>query len=235
MDEILHPEFWTPVNVFWTAIGVVTAAAVAIFNDLVKSTLRSILAFCVALPRRLFPNFGGEVRKVFQTRRHAEEHIARDIAGSRFVFALIGRGNYLQREIVNRLADNTKLLRVIIPATKRQRGAKDPDWTAINEAELAKIDEAYRVPGTLAAQLAATAATLQTYRDRGVLDFREVNFPHLGRLIITEKNVYLTPYDDVRPSADNKTIAYAARPDAVTYGHYLRLFNLLWQQGSSGS
>lgn len=236
MEELLTPEFWTPNNIAWVAVSGLAAAVIAIFQDFVKKVLRAALSFVAALPRRLFPNIGGEVRRTFRTRRDAEEYIARDIAGSPFVFAMIGRGNYLQREIVNRIAvsDNTKLLRVIIPTGKRPRAARDPDWTAVNEIELARIDPAYG-KGTLAAQIGPPAPPLETYRDRGVLEFREVNFPHIGRLVVTEKNVYLTPYDDVRPSADNRTIAYANRPDSVTYPHYLRLFNLLWQHGQMGS
>jgi len=234
IEKVLEPDFWTLQSVSIAAVSLLVAVCAAIFQDaikrLVEAGLRAIAtSFAVGLSNLLL----SDVRRVFRNRREAESYIARDMSQSNFVFAFIGRGNYLQREITNRIdqTDKTRNLRILTPMPSSEI-SQGPDWTAINEQELARFDKLYGA-GKLSEQLERTIDDLAAYEVKGVLQARRINTPHFGRLIITERNCYFTPYNDTQPSADNRTIAFANRKNAVMYPSYLRLFNLWWEQGQS--
>jgi hypothetical protein len=227
--EFFRNHVWTYDDVFVAAAALIAAALGAVFQDALKSWIvNAIRAIWTGVASGFSSLLGLEVRRSFASRREAESHIAKDIARSPFVFAYLGRGNYLQREIMNRIdqGNRTRLLRVIVPSPQAREG-EHPDWTAVNEQELADFDELYG-DGHLKDQLERTISDLRGYAAKGILQFKTVNFPHFGRLIITERNAWFTPYHNRRSSADNKTVAFRSGRGAVVYDSYLRLFNLLW-------
>ncbi|OLO30722.1 MULTISPECIES: hypothetical protein [Streptomyces] len=170
-----------------------------------------------------------DVEEVFANSRDAADDIKRELGRAREVFVLTGRGNELQRDVFEELFLRCRArrsrCRILLPRLDVPAG--EPDWIADREEEIQVFDPAFGA-GLLRRQIAATYDYLAPLGVDGHLETRAYAVPHIGRIIATERVVYLTPYSADRHGRDCPVIKYHR---GETYGVLLRLMDKLWVCG----
>jgi hypothetical protein len=168
-----------------------------------------------------------DVEYAFRSKREADEDLRHEIGRAAFVYLLTGRGNELQRETFEKAFDFDPQgwgprFRILLP---KARPDAQPDWTAQREAELAIFDKAYG-NGVLPNQIETTAKFLEAHIATGKVELKYFNYPHIGRILITDRVSYFTPYRSEAHGRDSRVIKY--RRGGEMYDFFLRLFNQLW-------
>jgi hypothetical protein len=170
-----------------------------------------------------------DVEYVFRSKREADEDIRREINRTSFIYLLTGRGNELQRETFAGALRTTStgakpIFRILLPIARPKAG--QDDWTGQREKEIASIDLAFG-NGILREQIETTVKFLDKYVDAGVVEVKRFNYPHIGRVLITDRVVYFTPYRRDAHGRDSSVIKYRR---GEMYDFFLRLFDQFWGQ-----
>jgi hypothetical protein len=93
--------------------------------------------------------------------------------------------------------------------------------------ELAAFDPAFG-KGILRDQIETTTKFLSSYIVSGDVELKFFNYPHIGRILITDRVLYFTPYRQDAHGRDSHVIKY--RRGGEMYDFFLRLFNQLWNR-----
>ncbi len=211
----------TAENFFWSVLASLTAGALLVTaGALLSKRLRWLLT---AVLGRLL---SVEIEYVFASSRDAQDDLAAAIGRADDVRILVGRGHELQRPPFSRLfadrpAQGGPSVRILLPAPAPH--ASTVDWTRQRETELEAFDPAFG-RGLLRQQIEATASFLAGYPAPGV-EVRYFEAPHLGRLIITGEEAYLSLYAARRHGRDSR-VHKIRRGDF--YDGLARYFDLLW-------
>lgn len=173
-----------------------------------------------------------DIESVFRTKVEAEEDIRRELDKATFIYLLTGRGNELQRgAFLNALERKPKgklsQFRIMLPSTKPS--VRRPDWTAQREEEMARIDPAYG-KGILRRQIQTTVDFLSNHITNKDVELRFFDFPHIGRILLTDRAAYFTPYSRYSHGRDSCIIKH--RRGGEMYDVLLRLFDQLWSVSS---
>jgi len=171
------------------ASSLTAALAFAVGLTLVSKEARWLLT--AALGRML----NIDVEYVFPTKAEAESDIKREVQRSRRVRFLTGRGNELQRGTFEALlgkrpAKNHAHFDILLPAYGN--GAGRNHWVERREAELAAFDPAFG-RGTLASAIEKNVSYLTGYLNSDVT-VALYDYPHIGRILLTDRAAFLTPY-----------------------------------------
>ena len=169
-----------------------------------------------------------DIDYVFKNKFDAQKDLTEEIKQAREVCVLTGRGNELQREVFASLFHEKPQKRVVkvgILLPRTECGQGEYDWTWQREMELSRFDQAYG-NGLLRRQIEATELFVQRQPADSSIEMRRYNFPHVGRIIITDRYLYYTPYRDDIHGRDSKV--YKFRSGGEMYDNYLRLFEQLW-------
>lgn len=137
-----------------------------------------------------------DIDVVFSDKRAAEADVRKELGRAREVAIFTGRGNELQRDtfdpiFLHRPAAKPLRIRVLLPRTD---GSGDFDWTQQRGEELAKFDQAFGRRGLLNEQIETTARFLDQYVTSGKVELRRFSCPHIGRIILTDRCAFFTPY-----------------------------------------
>jgi hypothetical protein len=190
------------------------------------------LFFSIPLRRWVYRQVGqlfGGIEYVFVNARRAQPEVESELGAAKFIKLVTGRGNELQREtfsslLANRPASRRTEFQVLLPIA-RQRGS-GYDWTKQREDEIAQFDHAFG-SGFLGAQIETTMRFLSQYEAKGVVKLRFYDAPHIGRILITDRCVFFTPYSRTQHGRDCPVIKYGAQSDM--YNFYMRYFEQLWE------
>jgi hypothetical protein len=169
-----------------------------------------------------------DIEFVFSNKAESLPDLKAEIARARQVAILTGRGNELQREtfsplFLDRPDNKNVVIRILLPETAPS--PNQPNWTNQRERELAAFDHAYG-NGLLVQLIEANAQFLANHAARGLLTLRRYNSPHIGRLVITERFAYYTPYRNDCHGRDS--CVYKFRRGGEMYDNLGRLFDQLW-------
>lgn len=217
----------TPDSFVWSVLASITAAIVLLIaGTLLSRRLRWLLTGVLGRLLRV------EIDYVFASSRDAQDDLAAAISRAHDVRILVGRGHELQRPtflslFADRPAHGGPNVRILLPASAPR--ASTVDWTAQRETELQAFDPAFG-RGLLRQQIEGTASFLAGYPAPGV-EVRYFEAPHLGRLIITGEEAYLSLYEARRHGRDSR-VHKIRRGDL--YNGLARYFDLLWA-GSTGT
>ncbi|MFD6921314.1 hypothetical protein ACFV99_14015 [Streptomyces sp. NPDC059944] len=201
------------------ASGVFVALAWAL-SKTARRTLRGIAAHLLRL----------DVEEVFASGPDVAADLTRELSRARDVAILTSRGLDLQRgpfqELWRRCQSGGCRCRVLLPRLDVAAGERD--WIDDREEELHAFDTAFGT-GLLRRQITTTYEYLAPLTTAGV-EVRSYNIPHLVRVVLTERSVYVTLY-----RADqhgwNTTIRKYRRGE--TYDLWTRMFSKLWQEGTA--
>ncbi|WP_405822426.1 hypothetical protein OG241_39290 [Streptomyces sp. NBC_01390] len=191
-------------------------ALVWAFSKTARRILRGLAAHLLHL----------DVEEIFANSREAAHDIKRELGRARKVSILTGRGAELQRdmfeELLLRCRDRRCGCRILLP--KLDVPAGEPDWITDREEEIQVFDSAFGT-GLLRRQIVATYDYLAPLSVSGHLEVRGYGVPHIGRIIATERVVYLTPYSADRHGRESPVIKYRR---GETYDVLTRLIDKLW-------
>jgi hypothetical protein len=168
-----------------------------------------------------------DIDYVFDNKDDAKADIGIEIKRARNVAIFASRGNELQRGAFASLfheKPQKRQVRVRILLPQTALGDGEYDWVWQREAELSVFDKAYG-KGFLRQQIEASVSFIQQYLDNSV-ELRRFNSPHIGRIIITERFAYYTPYRSDAHGRDSKV--YKFRRGGEMHENLLRLFEQLW-------
>lgn len=167
-----------------------------------------------------------DIEFVFENPRKAGPNLRQELAKARDVRVFTGRGGELQRET---FADSlTKgrsgqiKMRILLPAVRTEQGRR---WTLDRERELASFDTAYVAGGILERQIEASALFVAGYAS-DTLILRRFEFPHIGRIVLTDRCAFLTPYRSDRHGRDS--IVFKYRRGGEHYEFLARIFEKSW-------
>jgi hypothetical protein len=171
---------------------------------------------------------GIDTEFVFKNPRDAEADLMKEITHAKFIKLFTGRGNELQRETFKIALTNSdrknRKIKILLPLSHLRPDEKD--WTKQREMELSQFDHAFG-NGVLKDQIDTTIKFLNNLAVKGVVEIKYYNHPHMGRILLTDKTVYFTPYRDDAHGRDCNVIKY--RRGGIMYDYFLRYFNLLWE------
>ena len=200
--------------------GIMLLASTAILSSRARSVLIGVLG------RLLDVDIDG----VFQDKRAAEVDVRKELGRAREICIFAGRGHELQRDtfdpiFLHRPATKTIRVRVLLPQTE---GAMDHDWTQQRQTELAQFDRAFLKPRLLKDQIETTVRFLDQYVKSGQAELRRFCYPHIGRIIITDRCLYFTPY---RHDSHGRNCPIYKFRRGELYDNFSRLFDQLWNVG----
>ncbi len=197
-----------------SVLGSVLGGIVLILGaSLVSPRLRQILTAAAVRLLNI------DVEQVFATPRAAEADLRHELERAQSLHLLTGRGNELQREVFEPVLGKTRSSRlhdivILLPCTEHE--PEGVDWVEDRENEVAAFDPAFG-GGALREQIRANARFLQPFASRGLLDLRRYDLPHLGRILITDRCAYLTPYPTAAHSRDSRVIKYSRGADMYDF------------------
>ncbi len=218
------PSFF--INVLASVVGTVVVIATA---GVVSTRVRRLFT---ALTTSWL---GLDVEYVFKNEDDARKDLNEELLRARNILILASRGNELQRPTFSPIflasADRRYAsVRVLLPATELPDGTYD--WIAQREQEAATFDPAYG-NGLLRQLVNANVQFLQPHTQTGRIDLRRFNSPHTGRLVLTERYAYYTPY---RADAHGReSQVYKFRRGGEMYDNLYRWFEQLWRAGETAA
>lgn len=164
---------------------------------------------------------------VFKNPREAVDDIMKEIERAKFIKLFTGRGNELQRETYKIALTNSdkrnRKFEILLPISHPQQG--EIDWTAQRESELSQFDSAFG-NGLLRDQIDTTIKFLNNFIANGTVEIKYYNYPHIGKIVLTDKVVFFTPYREDSHGRDCNVIKY--RSGGIMYDYFMRFFNQLW-------
>jgi hypothetical protein len=164
---------------------------------------------------------------VFKNAEDAAKDVIKELNRAKSVKILTGRGGELQRQTFANIFTNPKLagkIECMLPITQPKNKLY---WLEQREKELIQFDRAYE-PGLLTQQIETTVRFLAPFVQDQFLELKYFEGPHFGRIILTDKCAYFTPYSDNEHGRDNHVFKYRFGGDM--YGWLNRTFNQLWNK-----
>lgn len=162
---------------------------------------------------------------VYANSTAATAAIEGSVRDSKAVCVLTSRGRFLNEGGILdsiRFSEKTGGVRILLPAMPDAGGV---DYIAIRNAELAGDPE--HKDGALHEQIRHTARGLQSLAEAHGFAVRFVHHPHFARLIITDSDLFLVPYEPHTHGDHSQVYRYSR--STQTYASMKRLFDLLWQ------
>jgi hypothetical protein len=202
---------------------------ITIFAELIAASLLFILGNVLSekarwiLTAALGRLLDVDVEYVFRNKRAADEDIRKEIDRASFIYLLTGRGNELQRETFEEALTGKAKFKVLLPIASPTGDV--PDWTEQREKEVAAVDPAFG-KGILREQIETTVKFLHPYVTNGGVELKRFNYPHIGRILLTNRAAYFTPYRHDAHGRNSPVIKY--RSGGEMYDFFMRLFNQLW-------
>ena len=206
------------------------------FINFLASFLAGIILLVVAnilskKVRRLFMSIFSllldiDIDYVFPDKKETEEVLKKEIDKAQFVYVFAGRGNELQRDPFNALflhRSNDIPTKILLPKTQIQNG--ENDWLMQRESELQIFDPAHG-KGLLKGQVKNNVSFINRYTEKTKVELKRYNCPHIGRIVITNRCVFYTPYKKDAHGRHSKV--YKFRKNGEMYYNYLRFFDQLW-------
>ena len=204
--------------------GIVAGGLLVLVTALLSRTARWVLTGVLG---RLV---NVDVEFVFSTQSEASADITKDIRQANFAYLMTGRGSELQRDTFADLfkvpsSQSEKPFRILLPDPDSSIGT---DWIAVREREISTFDATYS-PGMLQKQIRTNIEFLRKPVSEGCADLRLFSGPHLGRIVLTNRAAFFTPYRKTAHGRATPCIKY--RPGDLMYECLLRFFNQMWDSG----
>lgn len=209
-------DFVLSVAASLVAAGIVALVAISC-SRLIR---RALTAAAAAL-------LGVEVKYVYANGKEAAPVIREELAHSQNVRIFTGRGNQFQDTLYTPLLERTsgvlKSARILLPNVHSP--ARRSDWINEREDELAPIDRAFGA-GQLRNQIKTSIEHLKRYLKPNEIELRLFDLPHLGRIILTDRSVFFTPYAVGKHGRDSRLIQFG---QGEMYDSFSRFFELAWK------
>lgn len=168
-----------------------------------------------------------EMSPAFKHQRDADNFLSRELRQARWVKIITGRGKLLESKACEPLwsRGNKRLKgwRLLLPDPGTD--AFQNGWLVKREKETLNHDETY-VPGRIAQQVRGVLMHVDT-RANSRTEVRLYDFPHLCRLVITDRVALFTPYSDLVHGTESP--CYLVQPPGPLYDYFVRYFETVWK------
>lgn len=166
------------------------------------------------------------VEYVYPDRKSAEQDICESLSKTRFVRIMSGRGHYFQTDEYSQLFDYRKDYPEGIYVTlANPYFVEGYDWIKQREDELARFDKSFGVD-LHKKQIVGTVGFLLNHVRSKRINLKLNHHPIIGRFILTEDYLFLTPMKSGSHIRTSQTYKYNSKSDI--YKHYYRLFDQVW-------
>jgi hypothetical protein len=204
-----------------TVLAEVVAAGIIFFTATwrSKAVRRALTAIASA-----FLNV--DIQYVFPSGADAEKAIKEALKNAQQAKIFSGRGNAFQRDLFAPLLvkDDNKEIRVQILLPDPSPLAHGRNWVEHREREVATFDPSFG-HGTLPRQIENVLLFLQPHIEPKRFEVRRYSAPHICRLILTDKHLFLTPYSKLMHGRHGR-VYQIGRGDL--YDMFDRFFDMLW-------
>jgi len=167
-----------------------------------------------------------DVKSVFADSKEADPLIREALNRAKEIRILTGRGRQFQGDLYDAalvgVSGRKPSVKVLLPETAVK--AQGTDWVEQRERELAAHDKSFG-NGLLRQQIAAVAAGLAKFVEAGRFEVRKFDLPHIGRILLTDEYLFLTPYSEAH--GRHSRVYQYGRGD--TYEMFSRFFNMAWK------
>ncbi|WP_233512359.1 hypothetical protein, partial [Micromonospora deserti] len=162
--------------------------------------------------------------RMYPTQAAAAKDVAAAVLGARWVSILAARGNELVSGNLDGLWDKVaakERVSIVLPDFTR---TDSPSWLTHHEEEAARYDPGFG--GNLLAEQVKSNSEYLRKRTRGRTNVHLVNvdFPTVGRLVITDRIAFITLYSESSHGRDAPCLA--ASPSSPFYHFAVRLFSM---------
>lgn len=168
-----------------------------------------------------------DIERNFATQRDAAKELASAIDRAREVYFFGGRGSELTRSTFDRLwntpGGRLRQVRILLP---------DPEcsgvgtWFSDRELEMASHDRAYG-ENLIADQVRTNIRYVaRMVSGRPEFEVRLYDFPHLGRIILTDRVAFLTTYTDKEHGSASPCLMFNNK--GPFYDFSKRIFDKAW-------
>ena len=186
---------------------IISAVMVATISRRVRAAMAAALSWTL----------GVDLVYIFRNKVSCNKDLASELKEAQDVRIFTGRGDELRREemfVELFRGARTKAIRVLLPEAGEVARV---DWTEDRAREMELFDPGH----SLRVQIESNAKYIT---EHGV-QLRRYNFPHFGRIIMTERVVYFTPY---RADAHGRECKIYKYRRGTMYDSYARLFEKIW-------
>jgi hypothetical protein len=209
------------------------AFVVGVVSALAASALLALVGW-LATPRtrwfvirRINKLTGSDVEAVFDSQEAANSILQGELLRAIKVDIFAGRGYEFLRETFAPLWQNGGrnyiAIRILLPDPEQSGPGS---WFADRQREIAEHDTAY-ADDLLVQQVKANLAFLaHQAASNSKIEIRVYDFPHLGRVIATDRSAFLTPYSAIAHGRSSSTIFL--RPPGPLYDLSRRIFEKAW-------
>jgi hypothetical protein len=175
---------------------------------------------------------GVGVIRMYPTQSAAAKDVAAAVLGARHVSILAARGNELVSGNLDDLWDKVatkERVTIVLP----DYGRTDPaSWLTHHEEEAARYDPGFG-ENLLAEQVKSNSEYLRKRaRGRANVHLENVDFPTVGRLVITDRIAFITLYSESSHGRDAPCLA--AGLSSPFYHFAVRLFSMALRTGQHG-
>ncbi len=210
---------------FFVGVLASTTSAVIVFLVATASSAKVRKALTAVASTFL----GVEVKYVFNNGKEAEVEIKKAINNSCDIRIFTGRGNEFQSNYFSPLFDTEKRnncnIKILLPDIfTPPRGL---DWIVHREDELSTVDGAFG-QDLLKTQIGTTYHFLKKFISSS-FTIKSFDLLHIGRIILTDDFVFVTPYSQNRHGRDCRVHQYG-RGD--NYNMWSRFFDNIWQDSN---
>lgn len=182
------------------------------FKDIV------IMLFCKLI--------GLGIEKIYKQKKDASDDLEKDINNSTFVKIYTGRGNEFLKGTFNNILNSDIKTKMSILLPKTNIGENEYNWVNQRNDEIKVFDTSYENENLLYEQIESIYSYLLIHSNRSNINIKRYNFPHFGRIIITDSFAYFTPYKANAHGDKALTIKFSKCSDLYVWLE--RLFNQIW-------
>jgi hypothetical protein len=176
---------------------------------------------------------GAGAIRMYPTQTAAAKDVAAAVLGARWISILAARGNELTSGNLEGLWDKVaskERVTIVLPDPAR---TDSPSWLTHHEEEATRYDPGFG--GNLLAEQVKSNTEYLKKRTEGRTNVQIVNvdFPTVGRLVITDRIAFITLYSESRHGRDAPCLA--ASPSSPFYHFAIRLFSMAMRADQHGN
>ena len=169
---------------------------------------------------------------VYENKKASIPDIEKEIKRANEVFIYASRGNELHREtfvsiFMNKPKDRKVQIKILLPDSLKE--ANENDWITQRESELKVFDKSHG-NGLLKSQISSNIEFLKCYTKSKEIELRLYDYPHIGRILITDKYLFYTPYSSETHGRNNSV--YKFKRGGEMYKNMKRYFFQIWEKSS---
>lgn len=169
------------------------------------------------------------VELAFKTQRAASPEVARQVARAQWLKCFLARGNEFTRDTFASLWQPDSTVHSIDLLFPDPETATDGSWFVDRMNEVGRYDPGYRSDLVVNQVRSNIKYSMDKSSGDDRVKIRAYDFPHLARLVITDRVAFLTVFSD-RPGHGAESRCIMVTQGSVIYNFCMRIFDKVWSE-----